>query len=428
MRKRLDKSFLLGQLNSHNVMIRRFVGDTFGSTAISECNDNFLSALKDNLVNNKLLPRLETQEILRCIEADEEIVVLHGAPGTGKSGITYELACLLKQLGISFLAARIDRTGCGSNAGEFGRKLGLEDAPVTCLAAIAGTGKSVLIIDQVDAIRWTSAQSEQSLTVCKQILRQLSAQRVCGRKMTLVLACRTFDLENDPGISSWLQKTKGVSRVDTDVLPIEAVQKVVDEHQQVTGVSAEKLEKRTLELLRNVQNLKIWTEIVTSDATLINFHSTLALQRRCWQLRKANLVRNGLNAMEIEEALSSVVSHMERNGLQIAPRRILPNDEKLISELLSSGCIVRTGNDIHFSHQTDLEFLIADNALDAIVRKKRSYVDWLGGPTEQSLLRRESLKQLIFLTGDEAPKLLCSEIPTLMASDQIRLSHEACCR
>ena len=65
----------------------------------------------------------------------------------------------------------------------------------------------MLILDQLDALRWTSGHSSEAFPICHDIMRQA---RDLGRNLLVIVSCRTFDLENDTQIRIW--KDQVVSR------------------------------------------------------------------------------------------------------------------------------------------------------------------------------------------------------------------------
>jgi hypothetical protein len=83
---------------------------------------------------------------------------------------------------------------------------------------VAPNDSAVLVLDQLDALRWTQAHSSDALTICTQVIneiRQLNKER--KHPISLVFVCRTYDLNNDSFISSlfvneeeWKKITIGV--------------------------------------------------------------------------------------------------------------------------------------------------------------------------------------------------------------------------
>lgn len=90
------------------------------------------------------------------------------------------------------------------------------------LQKIAAGEQCVLILDQLDALRWTNSHSSTALEVCKELISQANAVNTFQLgKISIVFAARTFDLEYDRGLKSlfaekghspmkWLKLSVGV--------------------------------------------------------------------------------------------------------------------------------------------------------------------------------------------------------------------------
>ncbi|WP_419589803.1 AAA family ATPase, partial [Thiolapillus sp.] len=185
----------------HGIHPKRLEHDSRISPAIEDLQNQFFESINPGLINRKIISREETTRIIDAIDNGQDVVV-HGAAGNGKSGVLYELAEHLRQKNVPFLPIRLDRRVPGNTAKQFGQDLGLPDSPAHCLVGLAEGRKSVLILDQLDAIRWTASHSSTAMCVCKELLRQTRSFRKDKKQIVIVFACRTFDLENDPDIKN----------------------------------------------------------------------------------------------------------------------------------------------------------------------------------------------------------------------------------
>lgn len=72
----------------------------------------------------------------------------------------------------------------------------------------------MIILDQLDALRWTQTNSSEALAVCMELIRQvenLNYER--KKKIIIMFVCRTYDLENDNNIKSLFEKKKASENV-----------------------------------------------------------------------------------------------------------------------------------------------------------------------------------------------------------------------
>jgi hypothetical protein len=116
------------------------------------------------------------------------------------------------------LALRLDQDEIGESLSALGKNIGLPAAPLQCLSAVAQNKPAVLFIDQLDAIRWTSRHSASSWDTISQLVRS----GVATSNVTVVLACRTYDANNDPRIQSMIESLQrnGSGFLKIDALPI----------------------------------------------------------------------------------------------------------------------------------------------------------------------------------------------------------------
>lgn len=155
-------------------------------------------------INGVLLHRRATEQMIREFEAGSSLI-LHGRAGAGKSGCAEEFIQYLKKKGILYLAIKLDKEIPRKSADDYGKELGLPQSPVYCLNAFSPQKPCVLILDQLDSLRWTSTHSASALDVCKEMIRQAEEiNKNHGGQISILMVSRTFDLETDPGLQSLL--------------------------------------------------------------------------------------------------------------------------------------------------------------------------------------------------------------------------------
>ena len=223
--------------------------------AIDVLQREFAESIRSQLIGGAPLQRSETSLLIDAIHKGQN-VILSGAAGYGKSGVLYELTEYLQREKIPYLPIRLDRREPENTVAQFGQQMGLPDCPAFSLSAFAGGRQSVLILDQLDAIRWTSAHSNNALDVCKELECHVQSKRLYGEKISIVLCSRTFDLEHDPSIRNWLAGERAEKFVNIEVkeLPLEDVKRVV-------GLSFSQMTEKEKSLLANPLNLSIWVEL-----------------------------------------------------------------------------------------------------------------------------------------------------------------------
>lgn len=424
LRKTLDATYIWEHLVDQGLHPRTLAHDTRVVPAIDSLQQQFIDSIESDLVAGHLIPRSETEKILEALE-QSTVVAVHGAPGRGKTGVLYELAQRCAADGQVCLPLRLDRQEPRDTARQFGCDLGLPESPGRCLAAVAGSRPSVLILDQLDAIRWTSRHSLNALEVCKSLVREVRSLRSLGARIGVVLACRSYDMQNDPEIKNWLaqEKTKESSVVEIGVepLPDESVASVV----QAVGQDPKVLSSRQREILQSPQHLAMWVKIVSARGGF-EFQNRVQLMREFWAERMREIAGRGVPESDARSVLTDLVTFMERNGRVSAPRTLVSSSAAM-NALCASGLLRESDGQITFAHQSYLDHEIATRVVRAIHATGSDLVAWLGPRSRQSLFRREQLRQALCLLSEEAPDEFVSAIRALLESETVRFHLKHLC-
>jgi hypothetical protein len=396
---------------------RRLPHDDRVVPALEELQKRFEKSITPGLIANELIAREETQELRKVID-ETDVVILHGAAGYGKTGVLYELTKILKREGRSYLPIRLDRQEPRNTAREFGQDMGLPESPVVCLQSLMGE-KTVLILDQLDALRWTSAHSQNSLEVCKAIVREAMNLRSMGKSISVVLSCRTFDLEHDPAIKSWLQNQEHQGWICKKIEVKSLSDNILKEVIQKAGGNYNELTAKQRRVLASAHHLAMWVTIYQQGYES-NFQSSTQLMREFWKNRYQELGKTGVSASEVDKVLDILVNYMELKGKISAPASLISNRQKINTELHTLGVIRTDDMQITFCHQSYLDFRIADRLLREIHQGAGRVKDWLGTKENQSLFRREQLRQVLLLLSDDSPSEFLSNIRELLEDRNIR--------
>ena len=404
LRKTISADDLRGYLSSLGFNPRQLSYDKRIAPAIGKLLKEFQQSIEPGLIRGQLIQRDEAREISDAVDSDafSGLAILHGSAGQGKSGVLFQLVQLMQKKGKVVLPIRLDRRVPQHNTVQFGQELGLPESPVRCLAELAGNRQGVLILDQLDALRWTSSHSTNALEVCRALVREAIILNTRSKCISVIISCRTFDLENDPGIKQLLiddRQNKSL-KVKVGELSEDIVKSVVEAH----GVNPSDLSERQKSLLAVALNLSMWTTIqLSEDNTMLGFQTATDLMRYFWKNRYRELHKDGVAARDISECIDKLVDHMESSGQLWAPERLIQSFQQ-VSDLFHSLGIIETFNRrITFCHQSYLDYHVAKRLLGQIEEDSGSVREWLGVQEKQSLFRREQLKQVLSMLLDENP-------------------------
>lgn len=351
--KSLDISVLGSFLRTQNVEYRNLANDTRIWPTLIRLNEEYGQVFKP--FSCGFVEREETEKCMELIREGVSIVI-HGNAGIGKSGCTENLISRLKKENITYLAIKLDRNMPVGNSEIWAKELGLPASISYCINAVAPNDSAVLVLDQLDALRWTQAHSSDALTICTQVIneiRQLNKER--KHPISLVFVCRTYDLNNDSFISSLFVNEEEWKKITIGVLSDSALQKVL-------GKSFAGLSLRTRNLLRIPSNLYIW-EKLEAEQKNDNFIATHQLIREWWKQLTYTAHFKKLDSNSLDSYRDCLVKYCYDNSKLNMPSFLLNMPGDYEEFLVSSGFIVVERNLVAFVHQSILDCFFAEEML-----------------------------------------------------------------
>ncbi|HVF60710.1 MAG TPA: hypothetical protein VNJ70_12965 [Thermoanaerobaculia bacterium] len=382
------------------------------SSAIERLQDTFLRDLGANLIGGSLIRRTASRDIVALVISDQRptAVLLTGGAGDGKSAVLFETAQELQSREIPFLPVRFDVDRPEEDLLVFSaEKLGLRSDPVASLDALAGERRSVLILDQLDAIRWTAAHAAKAMQVVQEVVQR--ARRV--PTMMVLAACRTFDLEDDRRLRAMFPED--IPRINVRELR-KAV--VVDEVRRF-GVEPSDLSSRELALLRNAFTLGLWAEIAKGGSPPTRFDNRTELLKAFWDNQQRRIrEERGVPDSETDTLLDQVVAFLDQEGRLDAPELLLKGHPAAAKALLSLGTLQMRGSRVRFSHQVHADYQIALRVVRRVLTEGFTLVEWVA--RDQSLFRRQQVRQVLEMLRDVDPDRYGEAITALLSSPNLR--------
>ncbi|MER8521256.1 ATP-binding protein [Mesorhizobium sp. M0644] len=343
------------------------------------------------------------QEILDPSGA--ELILLTGVAGSGKSGIVRSAISDLVSFGIPHLAFRVDQCLHCSTREELGRHLfGREEGPASTLKGAFPSTRSVLIIDQVDAISEVSGRDGK----VKEVIFRLIADAHNFQSIKVVVICRTFDLESDPRLKQ-LKELRRAKQIDvplfswgTDVEPI-----LVSKNVPVDRLSGP--QRRLLEL---PINLAVFLEI---DEKHLVFQSRSALHEKLIEKKQRVISKTLKPAWTVVQALGAMCEWMSKRQQLDAPISVLDPFPRAIDVLTSEGLIVLSRGRVNFFHESFFDHIFARS----FVFREQRLVDMLR-ETEQHLFRRTQVRQILEALRQNDFSRYADELSSLLFGEKIR--------
>lgn len=370
-------------------------------------------------INGELVSREASLTVLSYIKEGNS-VVLHGRAGSGKSGCAEEVIKMLANEQIPYLAIKLDKHVPEISADAYGRKLDLPESPVYCLKKVAAHNPCVLILDQLDSLRWTAKHSATALSVCKEMIVQAEAiNRADNGRVSILFITRTFDYKNDNGIKNLFSKDDSRSQtwkhVELGLLSDEETAKIV-------GAAYGRLSSRLQKLLHTPSNLYVWTQLHESKQ-IKNIVSVNQLMEKWWEQILERCEMSGLLRKDVEETINSIATQMGSSTLFALPRRVFASKSNIIDALISNGVLVENIEKISFVHQSFLDYFLATEAIQTIFAGGH-LVDVVGNKDEQTPNLRYRLLSILQGLSEVEDSLFLAECQKFLDSDSVRYYYK----
>ena len=370
-------------------------------------------------INGELVSRKQSLSVLNYLKEGKS-VVLHGRAGSGKSGCAEEVIKMLIKEHIPYLAIKLDKHVPQISADEYGKKLGLTESPVYSLNKIATKKTCVLILDQLDFLRWTSNHSAIALSVCKEMIMQAEAiNQDDNGKISILFITRTFDFKNDNGIKNLFSyddsKSEAWKHVELGLLSDEETSKIV-------GVAYKRLSPRLQKLLHTPSSLYVWTKL-QKDKQINNIASVNQLMENWLEQILEHCEMIGLLRKDVMQTVNSIATRMSDNNLLSLPRRLFVSEKNIINALISSGMLIENVENISFVHQSFLDYFLATEAIQTIFSGKH-LVDIVGDKNDQTPSLRYRLLSILQCLSEASEKLFLEECEKFLESDNARYYYQ----
>lgn len=366
-------------------------------------------------INGTLLPRTAASAAIEQL-TDGTSVVLHGKAGTGKSGCVEIVSDYLKKNNILFLRLKLDKNIPRNSSVQFGQDLGLPDSPVRCLQKIAGNNNCVLILDQLDALRWTTTHSPTALAVCKELISEIEvANKYHNARISVMFVTRSFDYKCDARIKNLFADNKG----NADMWKEIEVNSLSDtEVAEIVGRCYAALSKKLKELLRNPASLYVWMQLDQERHSQV-ITSANQLLHEWWSQILERCDLKSITRLEVDQFTQSVANQMSNMGVFSLPRKPLASHEQIIKALVSEGLLVDNASKVTFMHQTYLDYFVVNSYLKQVI-SGTSVIDIIGDRDNQTPNLRYRFFVLLQELCEYDEALFIEQCEEILNSDNVR--------
>jgi hypothetical protein len=379
-------------------------------SAVKAANERYLSPLRVAAIAGEAIPRDEVETVLDMLTSPERTrgVLLTGEAGVGKSGVILQAVESLQEQGWPLVIFRVDRLEPTLLPSEVGRQLGLPDSPANVLAAIAQNRECVLVIDQLDATSLASGRHPQFFDCVYEILQQAQAHP----HMRLLLACRTFDVDNDPRLRRLSGETGIGETVPVNRLSHTTVREVVADLEFDAG----RLDSRQLDLLSIPLHLSLLAEIAASTSIdVLDFQTAKDLYDRFWDY-KQDVIRMRIGrSIQWTWVVDTLCDYMSDRQILSAPPNTVDDYGHDAQAMASEHVLIRDGQRYSFFHEGFFDYAFARR----FAARGRELLPLLRS-SEQHLFRRAQVRQILVHEREADFTQYLADLWSLLTSPDIR--------
>ena len=363
-------------------------------TELNEQYKNTFRGIKGTFINRP--------EIDKCIEEIEQnnSLIIHGKAGQGKSGCTQGVIEYCEIEDIAYIAIKLDDRMPELNADKWGEELGLTTSIPIALNMLCEDKRGVIILDQLDALRWTNVHSRQALITCTEVIKRVEEINLNrDNKISIIFVCRTYDYENDPNIKALFNSNNNQQNKEKTVIEWKEIivrELSEDVVREIVGFRYDKLSYKMKKVLSIASNLYIW-EHLEQESMYDDYSTANQLIQKWWEQIKKNCMENSIDEVEVEDAKSILISKIDTLGklyISIKLLRALKVTEKSLTYLSSNGFIVKNSNSVLFAHQSISDYFLAQEMLKRYFEGE-DIISIIGDKHKQTPQKRYQIQMLL---------------------------------
>lgn len=295
------------------------------------------------LDDGQWIPRAELEFLEATISSsDRSTVMLLGAPGSGKSALMARLARQSLNAGRAVLAIKADQLPEDIRSlKDMDQWLGLDLPLVRALELVAAQRKTVLLIDQLDALGELIDLRTGRLSALITLIRRAAEIP----NLHVVCSCRSFERRYDARLS----------RIDAEEaqlapLPWPAVLEIL----RSRGLNADAWPEEFRDMLCYPQCLKLFLRFFSGASEAAVFKTYQAMLEHLWRERLFKSAQHAQAAV----VLNRIATDMAERETLYAPVARFEAERRDLDYLVSVGILQydETLGQISFTHQTLFDF------------------------------------------------------------------------
>ena len=380
------------------------------SEIVAEHTRVYLAGIQPTGIAGYMEPRDERDQILAYFSDEHKgnVAFITGKAGVGKSSLVSLLIEKAESLNIPSLVLRVDQLDSCNTPTEIGTQLELPASPDSVLLGIAKGKKCFLVIDQLDAISLVSGRNPNFFGCIGHLIRRSTP----FPNLKVLVACRKFDVENDPRLSSFLGEAGIGHEFPLDDFDIETTCRLLE----LIGIDAASLSQDQMKLFSTPVHLRMLSDLnLEKHAQVGRVKSAKLLYEHFWDQKRRFWEADNRDVRCMTEAIEALAVHMSGHQSLSAPVTILDIYVGAADLLISENILAKRGSKISFFHESFFDFMYARSE----VSTDFDLLDFVQ-ERAQSLFLRSQLRQILLHLQDFDYLKAIQSVRSLLASDKVR--------
>ncbi|MBC8287931.1 MAG: ATP-binding protein [Nitrospinae bacterium] len=405
-------------LESRGVKRRKWGKDPHIINSVNNTTKRYFESGKRDFINEKAIPQEEVKVILDWFEAEnkKQVMMVTGVAGGGKTSVIAQLLDNLHKNSYPILAFRLDRLPLESILPDkTGEELGLPGSPAKVLAAASNKKKSLLIIDQLDAVSLLSGRKPEFFDCIQEILEEA----LCFENLRIILVCRQFDLDNDHRFRQLAEPNGLAEKLNVSNLKEKQVLDIIPEW----TLKKNSLSPQQIKLLTIPLHLKLLSEICkNSEKTELSFSTSKDLFDLYWDHKQFQLQARLNKPFNWFHIINKLVDDLNKNQILSSPKSLLDEFGPDTKALESENVLVVDNQRYAFFHEGFFDYCFARRFITQNVSIVELFLEG-----EQGLFRRSQTRQILLHLRDGDRSRYILELDAFLNNPQIRyhLKHVA---
>lgn len=418
LREKITTHLLKTDLETHQFSFRPSPSDPHTSSVIKTLNEEFDQSIEPFLISQNNIQRTEFTTTVDAINSSP-ITLIKADAGVGKSAFLLDLKKHFIQSGVIVLPIRLDRRVPEKNINQFGEDLGFSCSPIYCLEKYSQGQEVVVILDQLDALRWTALHSSNALDICMKMVKEILLLRHhTNANIKIIMATRNFELEDDVRLKGWVSGLENdIKQIELKLFESDQIRPYISQFEDYDKLSDEQ---------KNILKIPLWLGIYINLANDLGeapkFTTKLDLIKFFIDDRFTQLTdSHGISTADSEDLFNEIIDLMNHsNKLSISSTQLSNGSSKIKRAMISVGLLSEQNREISFRHQAIYDYAIGRKLYLLGRTSTENFINELGSRNQQTLLKREHLRYALAMLYEENENTFCNCVDAVLYHPEIR--------